>query len=65
MKQKIENIESRSIKVRNIIEQVPSIVMRIGITVIAIMVTALIAATAMIHYPEGSDLTLMEIIMGK
>ena len=65
MKQNIENIELRSKKVRKIIGQVPPIIIRIGITITAIIVAALIAATAMIHYPKDSNSTLMEIIIGR
>lgn len=65
MKQSMENLELRSEKVRKIIGQTPPVIMRIGITITAFVVAALIVATAMIHYPKGSDHTLMEIIIGE
>lgn len=47
-----ENIELRSEKVRNIIGQIPSRIIRSGITVIFIIVIFLLTGSYFFHYPD-------------
>ncbi len=53
MEKDYEQIELRSEKVRNIIGHVPPLLIRSGITLITLLVTALAAATCFIPYPEN------------
>lgn len=53
MEKNYEQIELRSEKVRNIIGRIPPLLIRSGITLIALLVTALAAATCFIPYPEN------------
>jgi len=52
MPEKTENIELRSEKVRNIIGQIPSRIVRSGITVLFIVVMLLLIGSYFFHYPE-------------
>lgn len=53
MEKNYEQIELRSEKVRNIIGRIPPLLIRSGITLIALLITALAAATCFIPYPEN------------
>ncbi|WP_421920336.1 HlyD family efflux transporter periplasmic adaptor subunit [Marinifilum sp.] len=52
MSEKKENIELRSEKVRNIIGQIPSWIIRSGITVIFVVVIFLLTGSYFFHYPD-------------
>lgn len=51
-----KQIEIRSEKVKNVIEKIPSSLIRYGTTIIFITVTLLLCMTAFIPYPENLDI---------
>lgn len=59
----MEDIELRSEQVRKIIGQIPPALIRCGISIIGLIVAVLLAATALVPYPETieSDITLSNI----
>lgn len=65
MEKDYEQIELRSEKVRNIIGHVPPLLIRSGITLITLLVTALAAATCLIPYPENVKGKVEVTINGK
>lgn len=56
---KYDKIELRSEKVRTIIGEIPSWVVRYGIIVITIVISGLLAAAYFIPYPETIDAKIM------
>ena len=53
MDKNYEQIELRSEKVRNIIGRIPPLLIRSGITLIALLITGLAVAACFIPFPEN------------
>jgi len=57
-KNRNENIELRSEKVRNIVGKIPPLLLRIGIFVISIIIVLILTLAYFIPYPEYKDITV-------